>query len=93
MLFFQTLNVAMLLALATSQSARGVSRQPAVMVSQYRIQKFFGKAGFLTSVARRKTAWQLGGSGVGYLAFCGAQNIVFVAVCDDKQAICLFFIE
>ena len=21
----------------------------------------------------------------GYLAFCGAQNIVFVAVCDDKQ--------
>ena len=21
----------------------------------------------------------------GYLAFCGAQNIVFVVVCDDKQ--------
>ena len=22
---------------------------------------------------------------LGYLAFCGAQNIVFVAVCDNKQ--------
>ena len=21
----------------------------------------------------------------GYLAFCGAQNMVFVAICDDKQ--------
>ena len=57
------------------------------------------------SVARRKTALQLGGlewgrgqckpspvgsrgkalEHFGYLAFCGAQNIVFVAVCDNKQ--------
>ena len=32
-LFFQTLNVVMLIALAKSQSARGPSHQPAVMVS------------------------------------------------------------
>ena len=36
----------------------------------------------------RMAAWGSGGEApenFGYLAFCGAQNIVFMAVCGDKQ--------
>ena len=48
---------------------------------------------FFDKCSEEKNRMAAGGSGVGYLAFRGAQNIVFVAVCDDKQVICLFYIE
>ena len=61
---------------------------------QCRIQKLFGEAGFLTSVARRKTVLQLGGLGRGGavsppqygLGGRAPENFGYLAFCGAQKA-------
>ena len=61
---------------------------------QCRIQKLFGEAGFLTSVARRKTVLQLGGLGGGGalsppqygLGGKAPENFGYLAFCGAQKA-------